>query len=109
MSPEKLQKLAESKFDIKAAKAALLERVESQLIITHGGGLFKATPSLIAYVTGLSQLTTGRTIILDEYNNPIKIEITVFLVLLLTANQYALNSYRIEYNKLKKVRKGDKL
>lgn len=109
MTPENLQKLAESKFDIKAAKAALLERVDSQLIITHNDGLFKATPVLIAYVTGLSQLTTGRTIILDEYNNPIKIEITKFLELLLSANQYALNSYRIDYNKLKKVRKGDKL
>lgn len=109
MSPEQLQKLAESKFDIKAAKLALLERVDSQLVVTHNGGLFKATPSLIAYITGLRMNTTGRTVILDEYNNPIKIEISEFFEKILAANQYALNSYRIEYNKLKKVRKGGKL
>ena len=109
MSADKLQKLAETKFEIKAAKLALLERVDSQLTFTWGGGLFKATPELIAYITGLFRITTGKAVILDEYKNPIQINIQPFLDEAAAVNQYALNSYLDEYNKLKKVRKGDKL
>jgi len=109
MSAEDFQKLANTKFDIKAAKLALLERVDAQLTFTHCGGLFKATPALIAYITGLTTTTTGNVVILDEYNNPIYIHITTFLEDAISHNQYALNTYRIDYEKLKKVRKGDKL
>ena len=109
MSAEKLQKLANTKFDIKAAKLALLERVDSQLMFTYNGGLFKANPTLIAYVRGLQSSITESVCILDEYNNPIQIMTPQFINEAIVANQYALNAYKNEYEKLKKVRKGDKL
>ncbi len=109
MSAKKLQKLADSKFDIKAAKLALLERVDSQLTFTYNGGLFKATPVLIAYARGLQTGLNEEVCILDEYNNPIKVIISQFVDQAMTANQFALNAYLGQYIKLKKVRKGDKL
>ena len=109
MSAKKLEKLANTKFDIKAAKLALLERVDAHITFTWNGGLFKATPALIAYITGLINYTSDTVIILDEYKNPIRIKIEPFLIDVVATNQYALNTYRIQYNKLKKVRKGDKL
>lgn len=109
MSANKLEKLANTKFDIKAAKLALLERVDSQLMFTYNGGLFKADPTLIAYVRGLQSDVNETACILDEYNNPIKIKTPHFINEAIVANQYALNAYMNEYDKLKKVRKGDKL
>jgi hypothetical protein len=111
MSTEKLQKLAESKFDIKQAKLNLLERVESQITFTLEGGLFKATPALLAEIVSLRAAydPEDSVVILDEYNNPILVCLDTIQVLALEARQYALNSYRKEYEILKKVRKGDKL
>ena len=111
MSAQKLQQLAETRFEIKAAKAALLERIESQLTFTYGGGLFKATPYLLAEIAGyLSIYNVDDTVVmLDEYENPIEVTLGVFRTFAMEARQYAMNSYKNDYDKLKKVRKGDKL
>ena len=112
MSSEHFQKLANSKFDIKAAKLALLERVNSQLTFTYNNGLFKATPNLLAQIAGFQQALpyAGTTLVmLDEYDNPIEVKLSELQKVALEANQYALNAYLNAYNKLKKVRKGDKL
>ena len=111
MSPKKLQQLADSKFEIKAAKMALLERVDSQLTFTYGGGLFKATPDLLAeiscYLTSYN--VDDQVVMLDEYRNPILVTLGVFRSFALESRSFALNAYLNQYEKLKKVRKGDKL
>jgi len=110
MSAVKLQKLADTKFDIKSAKLSLLERVDSQLTFTFNGGLFKATPEFIAGLKAFQPRgADGAIVILDEYKNPISVGLVLITKLAQEANQYALNAYLDEYNKLKKVRKGDKL
>lgn len=111
MNAKKLQTLAESKFDIKAAKLALLERVDAQITFTHNGGLFKATPYLLAEIAGYLTMYNNDDLVvmLDEYENPIELYLGVFRTLAIEAHQYALNSYKAEYDKLKKVRNGAKL
>jgi len=111
MSPEELQKLAESKFDIKAGKKALLERVDANICFTWGGGLFKATPYLLAEIAGYfgAYHSEDSIIILDEYQNPIQVTLGRFQTSAIEARRYAMNHYEKEYNELKKVRKGDKL
>ena len=107
----KLEKLANTKFDIKQAKLNLLERVDAQLTFTYEGGLFKATPLLLAEIYSLRAIYDPEesVIILDEYNNPILANLNMIQVLAIEARQFALNAYRHEYENLKKVRKGDKL
>jgi len=111
MSAKKLQALAESKFEIKAAKLALLERVDSQLTFTYGGGLFKATPPLLAEISCYLTIynVDDEVVMIDEYSNPVKVTLGVFRTFALEARTFALNSYLNQYEKLKKVRKGDKL
>ena len=111
MSTDKLQKLANSKFDIKAAKLTLLERVEAQLTFVHEGGLFKATPALLAEIVCLRAVfdPADSVVLLDEYQNPIITCLDTIQVLALEARQTALNAYRNDYEKLKKVRNGAKL
>jgi len=110
---EKLQKLAESKFELKATKLTMLERVDSQLLITHNGGLFKATPSLITFLSTFlldhGPASSLPLVLLDEYDNPIIVNPIELKSKAWEANQFALNAYLEEYNELKKVRKGDKL
>lgn len=106
MSTEKLQKLADSKFDIKAAKLTLLERLESQLTFTFEGGLFKATPLLLATLDTYANAEYLNVILLDEYKNPIEANVQSIRSYARQAHQFALNAYLVEYDKLKKVRKG---
>ena len=111
MSTNKLEKLANSKFDIKKAKLNLLERVDAHLTFTYEGGLFKATPQLLAEIFVLLTMydVEESVVMIDEYKNPILVNIGAFRTVAMEARQFALNSYRFEYEKLKKVRKGDKL
>ena len=109
MTPEQLQNLAE--FEFKAAKQTLLERVDSQLAFTYKGGLFKATPYLLAEIAGYLTMynVDEQIVMMDEYQNPTVITLGVFRTMALEARQYALNAYATEFEKLKKVRKGDKI
>ena len=111
MSSDKLEKLANSKFDIKQAKLNLLERVESQLTFAYEGGFFKATPLLLAEISALLTIydVEEAVIMLDEYDNPILVPLGSMRTIAMEARQFALNSYRKEYEELKKVRKGAKL
>ena len=112
MTPEKLAQLAETRFDIKATKQTLLERVDAKCTFTHRGGLFKATPQLMAEIAGLQKCADwsgAEVIMLDEFQNPIQVSLIEFQKEAFHHYQYALNAYLNEYKKLKKVRKGDKL
>jgi hypothetical protein len=110
MSTERFEKLANSKFDSKVAQLNLLERVDAQLAFTHNGGLFKATPELMSIVTFYSETAEGeRVLILDEYQNPILVELDTMIQLIVTHHQFALNAYHNDYTELKGVRNGDKI
>lgn len=110
MSAEKLEKLANTKFDIKAAKATMLEKLDGQLTFAYSGGLFKSTPELLALLNAYEKQGYDKIVIMDEYQNPIMIsDLEVFTQLVCQNLQASLNEYFVEYERLKKVRKGDKL
>ena len=50
-SSETLIEFTQLKIDQQASKLALSERIEQQLLITHNGGLFKATTELISFLS----------------------------------------------------------
>jgi hypothetical protein len=110
MSADKLEKLANTKFNLKAAKVALLERLDAQLTFAYAGGLFKASHELLAVLNTYDKQGYDTIYLLDEYDNPIRIsEVDLFTKMVCQALQCSLLDYAEEYNKLKKVRKGDKL
>lgn len=105
-----LEKLAKTKFDFNAAKATLLERVDAHITFTYNGGLFKATPGFIAGIQAFQPRAAGETLVmLDEYKNPIEVDLIQLKQLAIEWNQYAMNAYLAEYTKLKKVRNGGQL
>lgn len=114
---EDLQKLAETKFEFNVAKKLMLERVDAHSTFTFAGGLFKANAVLLAIIVGLTEpfehfptTVSGRyVVLLDSFDNPIRVNLVEFRTAALEANQYAMNAYLEEYTKLKKVRNGGQL
>ena len=106
MDAASLQELAKSKFDLLSFKKTLKEKIDTQLVVTHNNGLFKATPELISLVHILSK--SSNTIYLeDSFGNPIKADGEKLFYDLVAAHQYAHNAWHIEYEESKKLRKLD--
>jgi len=101
MDTNELKNLAETKFTHALFRKNLKERTEAQLAITHNGGLFKATPELISF---LSCLDDDEVFLEDEYNNPVKCNRISLLVALKEMYRYAMNEWHIEFEKSKKIR-----
>jgi LysM repeat protein len=64
--------LAESKarFNHNSAKAYLAEKFKSKLIVAEQGGLWKADAETILL---LNSFTTANLILVDTFNNPVKV------------------------------------
>ena len=62
---------AKAKFDHNLAKHYLKEKYQSKLIFADQGGLWKATPDFLSF---LSTVTLNETVIQDLHENPIKVD-----------------------------------
>lgn len=88
--------------DFQANKKLLREQIQEELLFPHSGGLFKASPEIIAFV----ELWHDDELFLeDAYGNPIKVDKTAFLELAKMHYQQAMNSWHIQYDELKRIRK----
>jgi hypothetical protein len=105
MRDEDLIKLSKLRIDQQASKLALAERVEQQLLVTHNGGLFKATTELITFLT----IWTDPVLYLrDSYNNPIRVDREQLLMECKAAYCAAMNDWYCEYEQIKSQRRlGD--
>lgn len=88
--------------DFQKNKIILREKIQSDLHLTHRGGLFKITPELIAFV---KTWPVDELYLEDCYNNPIQVDKQVFLVQAQQHYQLVMNQWHNEYEKLKKIRK----
>ena len=70
MDTNNLVKQARSRFDHAAANRVLKEKYEARMIFAHAGGMFKSTPETITF---LSLYNTEDIVLLDLYDNPVKV------------------------------------
>jgi len=81
------------------------EMFESRCHLAHGGGFFKSTPVLIAYLYSCSKFNYDHTIVEDQNGIPILIEdLEDFLDTVESHYYQALNSYWEEVQRLRKSR-----
>ena len=106
MDIDNLKTLADAKFKHSLFRKNLRERVEAQLAVAHGGGLFKATPELISF---LNCWNDNELVIEDLYQNPIKCDRISLLSDLKAAYQFALNAWHTDFENSKKIRSGSQL
>ena len=64
---------AKARFSHNSAKAYLKDKYSSKLIVAEQGGLWTATISLISF---LSSINTEYTILIDQFNNPVKVNVS---------------------------------
>jgi hypothetical protein len=88
--------------DFQTNKRILREKIQTDLHMTHNGGMFKVTPELIAFV---KTWPVDELYLEDVYENPVVIERQTFLVTAQQHYQTVMNRWHQEYEDLKKIRK----
>lgn len=105
MDIQDIKALAERRFDHAAYRLRLREQIQTQLVITHAGGMFKATPELISFVS-LWDPKNPLLFLEDIHGNPIKCDRETLKRDLEEAYQYAMNAWHQEFESSKKIRRG---
>ena len=88
--------------DFQINKRILREKIQTDLHMTHNGGMFKITPELLAFV---KTWPVDELYLEDIYENPIQIDRQVFLVTAQQHYQTVMNTWHQQYEELKKIRK----
>jgi hypothetical protein len=99
---EKLTAEVRRATDYQANKKLLREKIQTDLHFAHGGGLFKITPALLAFVQGWP---VDELYLEDTYENPIQIDRQVFLIQAQQHYQQVMNTWHQQHAELKKIRR----
>ena len=88
--------------DFQINKKILREKIQTDLHITHNGGMFKITPELLAFV---QTWPVDELYLEDTYQNPIQIDRQTFLLTAQQHYQLVMNRWHQQYEDIKKIRK----
>ena len=88
--------------DFQINKQILREKIQTNLHMTHNGGMFKITPELLAFV---NTWPTDELYLEDIYQNPVQINRQTFLVTAQQHYQTVMNTWHQQYEELRKIRK----
>ena len=92
---------AKARFNHNSAKAQLKDKYDGKFIIAEQGGLWKASPELIAF---LNALDDNFVILIDNFNNPVQVKREQLLTVLKeTYNKVMLDWYK-EWKEIETVR-----
>jgi hypothetical protein len=101
MDTDKLVAHSRARFDHAAAKRTLKEKYEAQMIIGHEGGMFKSSPDMITFLT----LSGDKEIVvLDMYENPIKVDALYLLDLMRFNYETTMEKWYKEFEELNRKR-----
>jgi len=101
MNTDELVAHARSRFDHAAARRTLKEKYQAKLTFAHAGGMWSASPELLAV---LSACTGPTSVVLDLYDTPVKIVPNEFRDLVRTHWQEQMNAWLVEYEELNQNR-----
>jgi hypothetical protein len=101
MNTDELVAHSRARFEHAAARRTLKEKYQAKLTFGWNGGMFKATPEMITF---LSLYGDERIVILDLYETPVEINAKELCELMKPRLQEQMNAWVIEYNELNKNR-----
>jgi hypothetical protein len=90
-----------SRFDHEAAKKILREKYESKMIFGWNGGMFRAAPEMITF---LSLYNDQRIVIKDLYDNPVEVNAQELCDLMKSRWQELMTAWLIEWTELQQQR-----
>jgi hypothetical protein len=92
---------AKARFNHNSAKQQLKDKYQSKLIVADQGGLWEATPELIAMLTAFDD---NFIILMDNFNNPVQVNREKLLTVLKDAYQKVMLDWYTEYKELETKR-----
>jgi hypothetical protein len=101
MNTDELIAHGRARFEHAAARRTLREKYQARLLFAHNGGMFRATPELLAFV---NCWPTDIMYLEDAYQNPIEVDRQVFLVQIQQHYQEQMNAWHKEYSELNQNR-----
>jgi len=93
---------ARARFDHVAAKRVLKEKYQARMLFAHRGGMWRAGPELLAMLQSVP--VEDDIVILDLYENPIKINPLELQHLAHNRWQEQMNAWLVEHDELSKRR-----
>ena len=90
-------------------KEQLKAKTQSLLSFSINGGSFTIDLPLLTFCKQLLDDNQTEVVLLDIYNNPIKVELEKFYEEILSRYYEVTNDYYVEYEKLRKARKVHKV
>jgi hypothetical protein len=100
MDTEQLISHSRARFEHVAARRVLKEKYQAKFTFAHAGGMWLAGPELLTVL----KLCSGESVILDLYENPIKINTQELYELAAERWQEQMNAWLVEYNEINKKR-----
>ena len=88
--------------DYQINKRILREKILTDLHVTYNNGMFKVTTDLLSF---LATWPSEQLYLEDVYQNPIEIQRDEFLSLCRDHYQRVMNTWHIQHNELKQIRK----
>jgi hypothetical protein len=88
---------AKARFNHNSAKAQLKDKYDGKFIIAEQGGLWKATPELIAF---LNALDDNFVILIDNFNNPVQVNRDQLLSILKDTYQKVMIEWYKEWKEI---------
>jgi hypothetical protein len=101
MDTENLIKEAKARFSHNSAKQYLKDKYSSKLSVAEQGGLWLVTPELLGFLASLEQ---DQVIIVDSFENPVKVNRMELLIKLLSTYNTVMLQWYNEHKELENKR-----
>ena len=89
------------RFNHNSAKDYLKNKYESKLIVADQGGLWKATIEIISFLSTNNQ---EQIVLMDSFNNPVKVDRILLLNKLTNTYNQVTNEWYTEWSELERQR-----
>lgn len=101
MDTESLIAHSRARFEHETAKRLVKEKYEAAMLFAHAGGMWRAGPEL---QTTLMTCPGNQAVILDLYQNPVKVDTKQLFALSQQRWQEQMNAWLIEFESLSQRR-----
>jgi hypothetical protein len=100
MNTDQLISHSRARFEHEAARRTLREKYQAKFTFAHAGGMWLAGPELLTVL----KLCSKEAVILDLYENPVKVNTEELYELATARWQEQLNAWLVEYEQINKNR-----
>jgi hypothetical protein len=100
MDTDQLIAHSRARFDHEAARRILREKYQAKFSFAHAGGMWQAGPELLTVL----KLCSGEAVILDLYENPVKVNAEELYEMTATRWQECMNAWLVEYQQINQLR-----